>query len=427
MATFAASCSASQCRLAWKSRRALQCTPSPSSYSFAASLTATRPSYRREPSASICRESIERDARPTDSSPRLRSWRHDSSEARGGIARTISFRDFARLVEQAAGRLSSTCAAAAAAGGTVAILSLPSVPFFVYTLAVIRGGGAAAVLNWRQPHDALVAMARAASARSLLASVDLGNEARRLCDSAAGVRLLWIPRSCADDAPAPTPDDPSRPHSAAADATSAQPPAEVRAGGGDAGTDEAGFAREAAQREGELAGADSSPGNATALLLFTSGSTGAPKPVALSHCALLAACGAKRRMSAELLSTQRAGTLSFLPNFHVIGLVNNFLFNLSAAIRCAVLEDAAAAGARTRRLSHTRTITGTNTTRTPHAWTHAAASPVHTRNAPSTRPPSDTSHRHVPPTRPTDTSHRHVPRRPAHGSDAAARVRGLRA
>ena len=65
----------------------------------------------------------------------------------------------------------------------------------------------------------------------------------------------------------------------------------------------------------------------------------------LLGCALLAACGAKRRMSAELLSTHGAGTLSFLPNFHVIGLVNTFLFNLSAAIRCAVLEDAAAAGA----------------------------------------------------------------------------------
>ena len=254
-------------------------------------------------------------------------------------------------------------------------------PFFVYTLAVIRGGGAAAVLNWRQPHDALVAMARAASARSLLASVDLGNEARRLCDSAAGVRLLWIPRSCADDAPAPTPDDPSRPHSAAADATSAQPPAEVRAGGGDAGTDEAGFAREAAQREGELAGADSSPGNATALLLFTSGSTGAPKPVALSHCALLAACGAKRRMSAELLSTQRAGTLSFLPNFHVIGLVNNFLFNLSAAIRCAVLEDAAAAGARAA--SHTR---ARSPAPTPRAHLMHGHTPPPLPSRPATRP-----------------------------------------
>eukprot|EP00966_Prymnesium_polylepis_P117703 2721071-Prymnesium_polylepis.1 len=69
--------------------------------------------------------------------------------------------------------------------------------------------------------------------------------------------------------------------------------------------------------------------------MFTSGSTSTPKAVPLTHSGLLWNCEQKRAVSPGLAGAPNAGTLSFLPNFHVIGFTNNFLFNLYAGIRCA--------------------------------------------------------------------------------------------
>jgi long-subunit acyl-CoA synthetase (AMP-forming) len=65
--------------------------------------------------------------------------------------------------------------------------------------------------------------------------------------------------------------------------------------------------------------------------MFTSGSTATPKAVPLTHGGLLWNCEQRQLVSPDLVAASNASTLSFLPNFHVIGFVNNFLFNLCAA------------------------------------------------------------------------------------------------
>ena len=63
-----------------------------------------------------------------------------------------------------------------------------------------------------------------------------------------------------------------------------------------------------------------------AVVMFTSGSTGRPKGVPMTHAGLLHACRSKLVAHGGFANVAR-GTVSFLPNFHVIGFVNNFLFN----------------------------------------------------------------------------------------------------
>ena len=63
-----------------------------------------------------------------------------------------------------------------------------------------------------------------------------------------------------------------------------------------------------------------------ALIMFTSGSTSTPKPVPFTHGQLLWSLEHNQQQVSrfpEALSVPGAGTLSFLPNFHVIGFVNN--------------------------------------------------------------------------------------------------------
>ena len=60
-----------------------------------------------------------------------------------------------------------------------------------------------------------------------------------------------------------------------------------------------------------------------ALIMFTSGSTSTPKPVPFTHGQLLWSLEHNQQQVLrfqEALSAPGAGTLSFLPNFHVIGL-----------------------------------------------------------------------------------------------------------
>ena len=83
--------------------------------------------------------------------------------------------------------------------------------------------------------------------------------------------------------------------------------------------------------------------SSSAVVLFTSGSTSKPKAVPLTHRGLLWQCARKLGASGEVVAQPAAGSLCFLPNFHVIGWTNNFLFNLYAGIRCAVQHQAESA------------------------------------------------------------------------------------
>ena len=71
-----------------------------------------------------------------------------------------------------------------------------------------------------------------------------------------------------------------------------------------------------------------------AIIMFTSGSTATPKPVPFTHRQLLWSLEhsqQQRLRFPEVLAQPNAGTLSFLPNFHVIGFINNFLSKCASA------------------------------------------------------------------------------------------------
>eukprot|EP00854_Cymbomonas_tetramitiformis_P004259 gene4259-5243_t len=72
----------------------------------------------------------------------------------------------------------------------------------------------------------------------------------------------------------------------------------------------------------------------TAIVMFTSGSTGTPKAVPVTHAGLLWNCARKLELSPSAFTAPGASTVCFLPNFHVVGFVNNFLFNLCTGARC---------------------------------------------------------------------------------------------
>lgn len=73
-------------------------------------------------------------------------------------------------------------------------------------------------------------------------------------------------------------------------------------------------------------------GQDIATVMFTSGSTGTPKAVPLTHQGLLWSCRQKLAAHGGSDAVKR-GTLSFLPNYHVMGFTNNFIFNVCVA-RC---------------------------------------------------------------------------------------------
>lgn len=253
------------------------------------------------------------------SRPFLQVWAEDE-----GVVLALSFADFSVRTAAAQQALDVRC------GERVAFLAHPSVHFYVYLLGTMCRGGVPVVLNWRQPADVLVTMTHLASAGLLVAAPPLISEARHVVGELKGLRaLLWMqpPSGCA------TP-----PMSAAL------PPGETLLPVLDGDNP---FCSELVLDnvpDGSLAG------EAIALIMFTSGSTATPKGVPLTHAGLLWNFALKLSSSPELTDDDDAGTLSLLPNFHVIGLCNNFLFNLFAGVRCAVDRDAALRPLNARRL-----------------------------------------------------------------------------
>jgi hypothetical protein len=72
-----------------------------------------------------------------------------------GVSESLSFATFATCVEAAAEHLAERGVAAA---DRVAILSHPSLTFFVHAFAIIAMGGVSVLLNWRQPPPTLAIM-----------------------------------------------------------------------------------------------------------------------------------------------------------------------------------------------------------------------------------------------------------------------------
>ena len=248
---------------------------------------------------------LHRQAETLGNAPFLQTWSPER-----GIICTLSFGEFARRVKLAERVLLSH----GVGDARVAFLAHPSAQYFIYCYAVINLGGVVVNLNWRQPKKSLVEMTTLSVSSVLVASTAFRDEAAQLLTDTALGELFWLPTA----APAGgfSPD-----HGFWLTALDTE------------NVDEA----QIPLRQPHNVAIDES---STAVIMFTSGSTSTPKAVPLTQYGLLWNCEQKRLMSPELVGAPHAGTLSFLPNFHVIGFTNNFLFNLHAGVRCAVLHDA---------------------------------------------------------------------------------------
>lgn len=237
-------------------------------------------------------------AQGADGRPALVEW--SSVERR--VTRRTSFSELAFLAEQVEQALR---AHGVQPGDPLALLSHPTLDYYVAVAGVLRLGAVAVNINWRQPLETMQYMAalgrsvRVVSSAHFLASGAAG----RLLPGACPVLLLGNPGALAaavadagGNRAVPLLAKPTQPHS--------RPMIHVP----------------------HVLGAD------VACVMFTSGSTGRPKGVPLTHTGLLWSCEAKLRAHGGRCHVAR-GTLSFLPNFHVMGFTNNFLFNACVA-RC---------------------------------------------------------------------------------------------
>ncbi|KAL1529311.1 hypothetical protein AB1Y20_000265 [Prymnesium parvum] len=236
--------------------------------------------------------------------PFLQVWRPAH-----GVVLTLSFAEVLRRVAAAERAL---LARGVAHGQRVALLSHPTVPFFLYSLALLGLGAVGVILNWRMAPPALLATLELSQARTLVGSARLA-EAARYLQTHSSLPLWWLeppPQPRAEDSALPALDGAALPPDA-----SSSPPLPPRR---PVATD-------------------------VAVIMFTSGSTSTPKAVPLTHGGLLWNCAQRLRMQPDAFAAPNAGTLSLLPNFHVIGFTNNFLFNLFAGVRCVVQADAGSA------------------------------------------------------------------------------------
>ncbi|KAJ8599726.1 hypothetical protein CTAYLR_003388 [Chrysophaeum taylorii] len=242
--------------------------------------------------------------------PFLSSW----SSVEGRCVETLSFLEFYDRARAVARRLRVDWGANA--GDGVALLSHPSVDLYACAAGVLVLGGQCVSLNWRQP---AVVLARAAGetarAQFLIVSAAFERLADDMDSSAENGGPQYARLALAR----------SR-HNGATNTLSTSPLLESEGGHEDVKTNN---------------GVRACDPSAPALVMFTSGSTGKPKGVPITHAGSLWACRTKLDAHGGLENVRPNGTLSFLPNFHVIGFINNFLFNMLCRAPCYVHHEAA--------------------------------------------------------------------------------------
>ena len=224
--------------------------------------------------------------------PFLEAW-----DRKAGVVESVSFRDFGRRVRATAERLPL------ARGDSCAVLVHPTVAAHVALLALAAAGVVGHVLNATLSLDSWTTMVGGAC-RGLLCGLSLREGAGALAQTVASKEVLVL--LGAGDAPKLGPKERPLDTTAPRGARDLEPDAAV--------------------------GADD-----VAFVLFTSGTTGAPKAVAQTHGKILAAADRMFRYEAggSAAATQGA-TLAFLPLYHNLGLYHNFVLNLRAGSKTLV-------------------------------------------------------------------------------------------
>lgn len=241
----------------------------------------------------------------------LTSW----SSSKGSVVESLAFGEFYKRAQAVAVRLGM---AGAVVGDSIALLSHPTLELYICAAGILVLGGTCVNLNWRQPAPVLRgALIETTGARFLVASKAFS----RLADAIH-------PES-----------DEARPFVRL----------ELAVGRGGDGVENnvlllktesllSAGEEEAANNHERRRAVDP---ESAALVMFTSGSTGQPKGVPITHCGALWACRTKLDAHGGHENVKPNGTLSFLPNFHVIGFINNFLFNALCRVPCFVHDEAA--------------------------------------------------------------------------------------
>jgi acyl-CoA synthetase (AMP-forming)/AMP-acid ligase II len=236
--------------------------------------------------------------------PALVEW--SSVEQR--VTRRTSFSELAFLAEQMEAALRRH---GVQPGDSVAILSHPTLDFFIAVSGMLRLGAVAVIINWRQPLETMKYMAALGRSKRVISSAHFlaSGVAERLLPDTGSVLLLGNASSLSDAL-------------ASSIANKNAVPLLAKPSHADRCDD----ASDNTSHDGQLGHGD------IACVMFTSGSTGQPKGVPLTHQGLLWSCEAKLKAHGGRARVAR-GTLSFLPNFHVMGFTNNFIFNVCVA-RC---------------------------------------------------------------------------------------------
>lgn len=267
----------------------------------------------------------------------LLSW----SSGEGRIVDSLTFHELYSRGLAVAVRLRSL---SAQPGDGIALLSHPSVELYVCVVGVFALGAHCVNLNWRQPASVLArAVVETTGARFLVASYALRRLADAIDSTLKDDALRALPYArfellgaadagsrVANGAPGLM-TGPLLPEEAAL-VHHESPLAAV------APSRDLPFQNVAAEGVSRI----SSHRDALepALVMFTSGSTGKPKGVPITHKGALWACRTKLDAHDGIDNVRPNGTLSFLPNFHVIGFINNFLFNALCRVPCSVHAEA---------------------------------------------------------------------------------------